>query len=173
MISECPSSYLCFEKLHLVPVCPAFALSKLISNRRPVNDWWSWHTLALLLCISSLALCINRRSSSRLHFRIFIIFSSRRKGDSFERSGSFVSCEIFSVINSDKRRLGLTGADCHVTAFHTHTHMYGTVAHCSFKCHLPGLLAHRTSSLQCFSATPHRLMMAPAWPEWPGSMFWE
>lgn len=36
-----------------------------------------------------------------------------------QRSSSFVSCEIFSLLNSDKRRRGLTEADCHVTVFHT------------------------------------------------------
>lgn len=46
MISECPSSYLCFEKLHQVPVCPAFALSKLISNLGPsVTDGPGIHSL--------------------------------------------------------------------------------------------------------------------------------
>lgn len=82
------------------------------------------------------------------------------------RSSSFVSCEIFSVINSDKRWRALTEADCHVTVFHTHS--LGRLNATRWGC-----WHGRTSSLRCISATPRGLMMAAAWPQWPSSIFRE
>lgn len=78
--------------------------------------------------------------TSLRHSRLFNdILQQKKRRLTHERSSSFVLCEIFSLINSDKRRKGLSETDCYVTVFYT----CSTVADYSFKCHPLGLQTWR------------------------------